>query len=127
MKRTFFLFLLVMLGFPLILRSQTNKVLKDVDGKWQFEAPYAPEGYKSGTIEFVITDKSSSVSMVFEGDQNKFLGESLKFANDSIFYSVQINSEPVAVKLAVIEKSKMTGKAIYSQGVVPLTLTKEKK
>jgi hypothetical protein len=55
----------------------------------------------------------------------KFLGENLKVAKDSIFFSIIIEGESVAVKLKTEDAAKMTGTATYSGGVVPLTLSKE--
>ena len=63
--------------------------------------------------------------MAFNGTENKFPGDKVKFENDTVSFNVFIEGQDVAVKLKYEDKTKMNGKAIYTKGVVPLFLTKE--
>ena len=126
MKTLIYVVLLILISSSMI-SGQNARVKKDPVGKWLFEAPYAPEGYKAGSIEVGYADKKYSATMAFSGTENKFTGNKIKFENDTLLFSVLIESQDVAVKLAFTEETKMAGKAVYSEGVVPLTLTREKK
>jgi hypothetical protein len=127
MNKSLLFFLLLVIIMPINLSAQMNKIKKDVKGKWLFEAPYAPEGYKSGIIEVTLTDNKYSTIIVFNGKENKFAGEKVKFENDSLSFNVFIDNQVVVVRLMISEETKMTGKVVYSEGEVPLSLTLEKK
>lgn len=120
--------ILLLLGFTsifILIPAQQPVQKKNPVGQWKFEAPYAPEGYTSGNIEVSLTEKKYSVSMSFSGSDYKFPGESTKVEKDSIFFSIYVEGESVAVRLKIEDAAKMTGAATYSGGVVPLTLLKE--
>jgi len=93
-------------------------------GSWNFEAPYAPQGYQSGTIAVSLADKKYSASMAFAGNSSPMAAEKVSVVNDSIFFSVYVEGQDVSIKLKLEDAAKMTGKAIYTEGEVPLTLTK---
>jgi hypothetical protein len=124
MKTRIFALLLISIFFSLTVNAQNNQKKNDPVGNWKFEAPYAPEGYTSGTIIIGMADKKYSASMMFTGSDYKLAGEKVKIENDTISFSVFVESETVAVTLKMTEAAKMTGKAVYSEGEVPLTLTK---
>ena len=126
MKKVIYLSVLVLLSSAMA-SAQTNQVKKDPAGKWLFEAPYAPEGYKAGTIEIVYSENKYHASMAFSVSDNNFPGGNVKFANDTLSFTVFIENQDVAVSLSLTEETKMVGKAVYSEGIVPLTLTREKK
>ncbi|MCX6320745.1 MAG: hypothetical protein NTX93_02945 [Bacteroidia bacterium] len=99
--------------------KKTNPV-----GTWKFEAPYAPEGYTSGTIAVGLDEQKYSTTMVFTGSENKLPGEKVKVANDSVSFSIYLEGQDIKVMLKIENETKMSGKAVYTEGEVPLTLTK---
>ena len=126
MKRLLLLISLILLLIP-ASKAQNKAVKKEPTGKWLFEAPYAPEGYKAGTIEIGYSENKYHASMAFSATETNFPGGNVKFANDTLSFTVFIQNEDVAVTLALTEETKMVGKAVYSEGIVPLTLIREKK
>jgi hypothetical protein len=64
---------------------------------------------------------------MFTGNEGKLSGEKVKFENDTLAFSVYIENENVGIKLKLNDKTKMSGKAVYSGGEVLLTLTRETK
>jgi hypothetical protein len=106
------------------LTAQKNQVKKNPVGSWNFESPYSPDGYKSGIIAVGLKEQKYSATISFTGNENKLVGEKVKVVNDSILFSVFLQDQDVKVMLKIGDASKMTGKAIYSEGEVPLSLTK---
>ena len=119
------LFILFVVFSLAVVTAQKNQGKKDPVGKWKFEAPYAPEGYTSGSIVVAFAKRQYTASMAFTGSENEFAGDKVKLVNDSLFFSIYIEGEDVAVKLKMEDRTKMSGKAVYSEGDVPLTLTKD--
>ncbi|MCX6326890.1 MAG: hypothetical protein NT144_09640 [Bacteroidia bacterium] len=107
-----------------VVNGQNTAKKNNPVGTWKFEAPYAPARYTSGIIEVVFAEKKYSASMMFSGSEYKIAGEKVKFKNDSLYFSVYIEDQDVVINLNMEEGTKMSGKAIYSEGEVPLTLTK---
>lgn len=99
--------------------KKTNPV-----GTWKFEAPYAPEGYTSGTIAVGLEEQKYSTTMVFTGSEYKLTGEKVKVAIDSVSFSIYLEGQDIKVMLKIENEAKMSGKAVYTEGEVPLTLTK---
>ena len=99
--------------------KKTNPV-----GTWKFEAPYAPEGYTSGTIAVGLDEQIYSTTMVFSGSEYKLTGEKVKVANDSVSFSIYLEGQDIKVMLKIENETTMSGKAVYTEGEVPLTLTK---
>ena len=126
MKRLLLLISLIILIIT-ASKAQDKAGKKNPAGKWLFEAPYAPEGYKAGTIEIVYSENKYKASMVFSTLEKTFPGDNIKFSNDTLSFNVFIEKENVAVTLALTDEIKMVGKAVYTEGIVPLTLTREKK
>ena len=126
MKKVILFFLFIVFSLPDV-NAQNNQVDKNPVGTWKFEAPYAPEGFTAGTIEVVYADKKYSATMAFTGNENKFAGDKIKFENDTLYFNVYIEGQNVAVSMAHVDETKMAGKAVYSEGVVPLSLTREMK
>ena len=123
MKNLISLTMLILFSFSLV-NAQTSKVSKDPAGEWKYEAPYAPEGYSSGKITVSLADKKYSAAITFSGSDYKITGENVKFVNDSLLFFVYIEGETVSVKMKMDDVSKMTGKALSSQGDIPLTATR---
>ncbi len=124
MKTRILTLLLISFFYCLNASGQSSAGKADPAGMWKFDAPYAPEGYTSGTVEVKFADKKYSVSMVFTGSEYKFPGEKVKFEKDSLFFLIYVEGQDVNVSLKLENDTKMTGKAVYSEGEVPLTLTK---
>ena len=124
MRKIITLFVILLLSASAI-SAQSSRDKKAVTGKWKFEAPYAPEGYTSGAIEFSFAENKYSSSISFTGSDYKIPGEKTKVENDTVSFVVYVESEQVAISLKLESESKMAGKAVYSQGEIPLTLTKD--
>jgi hypothetical protein len=107
-----------------VTTAQTTKAKVDPVGSWKFDAPYAPEGYTTGTIVIGLVEKKHTATMSFTGSEYKLTGENVKVENDSASFSVYIEGQDIKVTLKGDGDSKMTGKAVYTEGEVPLTLTK---
>jgi hypothetical protein len=124
MKRTIFISIVIFV-FTLTSFAQQSKGQKNNSvGTWKFEAPYAPEGYTSGTIIVGNEEQKPSATMSFTGNEFKIPGENVKALNDSILFTVYIQGQDVKVMLKMDTEIKMSGKAVYSEGEVPLTLNK---
>jgi hypothetical protein len=106
------------------LSGQSQKVNKDPSGKWKFEAPYAPEGYTAGVIEVALADNKYSTSISFAGSDYKIPGENTKVEKDTLAFVVNVEGNSVSITLKLEDAAKMSGKAVYSEGEIPLTLTR---
>ena len=115
------LFLALSLSF---LGAQNIQAKRNPVGSWKFEAPYAPEGYTSGIITVGLEEQKYTASMAFTGSEFVHTGEQVKAVNDSILFSVNVEGQDVQVMLKIEGETKMDGKAVYSDGEVPLTLAK---
>jgi hypothetical protein len=124
MKTRLFTLSLVMFFYCLSASGQTNARKANPVGSWKFEAPYAPEGYTSGTIEVGFTDNKYSASVSFTGSDYKASGYKVSYVNDSLFFLVNIEDQSVSVYLKMTSDTKMTGKSVYTEGEIPLSLTK---
>ncbi len=97
----------------LIGSLSTKAQVKDVFiGTWSFDAPSAPGGYTSGTIEI----KKDSVITTFTGMSFKYPSTWLKVKNDSLTYKANIDGEDVLFSLKTDKKIKITGNAVWSSG-----------
>jgi hypothetical protein len=124
MKKVIFIFVVISV-FSLTSFAQQSKGQKNNPaGTWKFEAPYAPEGYTSGTINLGNAEQKPTATMSFTGNEFKIPGEDVKAVKDSVFFSVYLQGQDVKVMLKMETEIKMTGKAVYSEGEVPLTLNK---
>ena len=126
MKKLFSFALLLIFSISLI-NAQTTKTKKDPAGDWKFEAPYAPEGYNTGKITVGFAEKKYTAVIIMTGSDYKINGENVKFENDTLTFSVNIEGETVGVKMKMEDTVKMTGAATSSQGEIPLTATKQVK
>jgi len=123
-RRILSILIIIVLGVTASLAQTSQKKLNPV-GNWKFEAPTAPEGYSSGVISVSIVEKKHAASISFTGSGYKIPGEKVKLTGDSLLFTVYLESETVKMFLRMTPDDKMSGKAVYSEGVVPLTLTKE--
>jgi len=124
MKKVISFILIVFTGIS-VISAQSVKEKKDPVGQWKFEAPYAPEGYTSGIIEVGFAEEKYSASIMLPGIEYKFPGEEVKFSNDSLLFIINLEGEYVSLKLKLEDNTKMSGRAYYSEGEIPVTLTKE--
>lgn len=124
MRKIIALFIILLFSASAISAQSSGKK-KAVTGRWNYDAPYAPEGYQTGAIEIVFAENKYSTSISFTGSDYKIDGEKTKVENDTVSFIVYVESEQVTISLKLENESKMTGKAVYSQGEIPLTLTKE--
>jgi hypothetical protein len=123
MKKSVVAFLVIVLSVT-YLSAQDGQSKNNPVGTWKFEAPYAPEGYTSGTIVVGLTDQKHTTTMSFAGSDYKLPGEQVKAVKDSVLFSIYLEGQDIKVMLKMESDTKMTGKAVYSEGEVPLTLTK---
>ncbi len=124
MKRKTLTLLAILLLTVIAANGQDNSKKNNPVGTWKFDAPYAPEGYTSGIIIVGFEKQTNTTSMSFTGSDYKIPGENVKSSNDSLIFSVFVENQDVRVLLKVENEARMSGKAIYSEGEVPLTLTK---
>jgi hypothetical protein len=123
MKRVTILVLFIIIGITSVT-AQSAKPKVNPIGTWKFEAPYAPEGYTSGVIVLGREEKKDIATMSFTGSEEKLPGENVKIGKDSTTFSIYMQGEDISVVLKPDTEVKMSGKAVYSQGEVPLSLTK---
>jgi hypothetical protein len=124
MKRLFIL--LTLTAVFISANSQNAPAPKDPVGKWKFDAPYAPEGYNSGTIEVKMAEQKLSATIQFTGSEYLIPLEKVKFENDTLSCNLFIDTEDIQIKLKFEEADKMAGNALSSGGEVPLTLVRVK-
>jgi len=96
-------------------------------GQWSYSAPYAPEGYQSGTVEIGLTDGKYTASFSVSGSEYKLPAEKVKFENDVMTFIIMLEANQIDFTLKLESEKKMTGKAVYSEGEVPMTLAKVEK
>jgi len=114
----FCLFIMFFLSGTLSLNAQVKKTYQ---GKWNFEAPTAPEGYNSGTITF----KADSSIMEFTYGYYPYYSSRLRVKSDSIIYTTNVDGEIVLFSLKIKGKSYITGDAVWSTGQSEMILTKK--
>lgn len=109
-----------------IISVSTGQTTKKVDpvGAWKFDAPYAPEGFTTGTIVISLVEQKHTATMSFTGSEYKLNGDNVKVENDSVSFSIFLEGQDIKVSLKGDANEKLVGKAVYSEGEVPLTLTK---
>lgn len=124
MKSKFFTLVLISFLSVLAVSGQATAGKTDPVGSWKFEAPYAPEGYTSGTIVVGLTEQKHTATMMFTGSEYKLTGDKVKVENDTLTFIIYLEGQNINVSLKIESNTKMAGKAVYSEGEVPLTLTK---
>jgi hypothetical protein len=105
-----------------VVNAQNTSKKSNPAGTWNFEAPAAPYGYNSGTIEVVKSGQKYNATMTFTSNGYKLAGENVKVDGNNISFTAYVESENVKVQLKMENNSKMSGKANYSEGEIPLTL-----
>lgn len=126
MNKILLLLVVSLLGFGSITAQKVN-TKKDPVGKWLFEAPAAPEGYTSGSIEVTFADKKHAVSFSVTGSENTLPAEKVAVANDSLKFNLYLENEIIVFDIKIVDRSKMIGKAVYSGGEVVVSFFREEK
>ncbi len=119
-RKIFQLFLLV----PIFLFGSlsSNAQVKTVSvGSWSFEAPDAPEGFTYGVLDL----KKDSAFMTFTNGTSRYPSSWIKVRNDSIIYESDINGTTVRFSLKIIDKQKIAGNAVWSDGETSMSLIKK--
>jgi len=104
--------------------AQITKPEADPVGIWKFEAPYAPEGFNSGIIVISREEMKHIATLSFTGSDYKLNGENVIVEKDTVTFSINLEGQVIKVSLKGDSDAKMVGKAVYTDGEVPLTLTK---
>ena len=127
MKKRIFTLSFFLIFLAVTTSAQTASRQEKAIGRWQFEAPYAPEGFTTGVIEFALAENKYTSTISFSGNDYKIPGDNTKIDKDKVSFTVLIEGNEVAITLMPENESKMTGKAVYFEGEIPLTLTREVK
>ena len=98
---------------------------KDFLGEWQFESPYAPEGYQKG-IFFIEEKEGVLAGEIRFGEQYKVPMENVEFADSTLKFGITVDYNYVPLK-ATIEDNKLKGSASTPDGDLPFEATKVKK
>jgi hypothetical protein len=118
--------ILMLISFlPVMVISGQNINKNNPVGTWKFEAPYAPEGYTSGIIVVGFKDQKHTTAMSFTGSDTILAGDKVRSLNDSLLFSIYLDGQDVKILLKMENESNMSGKAVHSEGEVPLTLTRQ--
>lgn len=126
-NKTLALFIIFILSVFTVTAQSGNGNAKKLNpvGTWKFEAPSAPDGYNSGLISVSLADKKHAASISFTGSEYKIPAEKVKVTTDSLLFSVYLQGESINMFLRMTPDNKMTGKAVYSEGEVPLNLVRQ--
>ena len=121
MKRKIFQLILLVPIFLFASLTSNAQVKQAPAGSWSFESPDAPEGYTYGILDL----KKDSAFMTFTNGTSRYPSSWIKVRNDSIIYQTDINGTIVLCSLKIIDKQKITGKAVWSDGETSMNLTKK--
>jgi hypothetical protein len=124
MKTKIFALFIITFFLSINVYGQAGASKTDPSGTWKFEAPSAGEGYDSGTILVGMAEKKYTATIIFTGSEYKIAGEKVKFEKEILTFSIYLEGEEIGTTLKMETGTKMTGKAVYSGGEVPITLTK---
>lgn len=121
---TFLLPCVLILSF--ISLNLMSSPVKDPVGKWKFSAPGAPYGYDQGIIEISKDADEYMATLSFEGMSYKYNLEKCKFEEEKLSFGLYLDGEDIFVLMTLTEDDKLSGKAMYSQGELPITATRKK-
>lgn len=125
MKRITVLFPAIILCSLLTVNAISVSEKTSPVGLWKFDAPHAPAGYVSGRVNVLFADSKYAVIMKFSSSEYKYKGEKVKFENDTLSFSIYVEGESVVVTMKMETAKKMLGKAVYSEGVVEISMVKD--
>lgn len=124
MKRLISLIVTILLSVTFITASG-QQAKKDPAGTWKFEAPYAPEGYNTGTIQVGMTENKMTATIGLTGSDYKIPGEKVRFENEQLLFSVYLEGAEISIVMKMESNTKMTGYANTPDGQIPISLVKE--
>ncbi len=124
MKKGFLSLVMVIALCANSIAQNVSPQKSDPVGKWKFEAATAPEGYTSGTMVFSVAENKYSAGIMFTNFEYKFPGEKIKVEGDSVSFVVSLEGQQIEVTLKMESPAKMTGRAVYPEGTIPLVLTR---
>lgn len=125
MKTNVLTTLLILVFAGLTASAQTTQKKINPVGSWKFDAPYAPEGYTTGTIIIGLQEKAHTASISFTGSDYKIPGEKVRVEGDSLKFDVYLDGATISILMKMESESAMTGKALSPDGEIPLTLKRE--
>lgn len=125
MKTKIFSAILVLFTLLLSASPQENKKKTDPAGTWKYEAPTAPYGYTEGTILIGYENEKLTTSVSLTGSEYKIPAENVKLDGKILTFDIFIETETIHISLTIESNTKMSGKATYSEGEIPLVLTRE--
>jgi hypothetical protein len=99
--------------------SVQAQIRKSFRGDWNFDAPAAPPGFEAG----VMTITKDSVLTKYPVNRRLLPSSSLSFRNDTLTFIFK-PAVAVTIKLTSENKTKLTGKATWSNEESVITLTK---
>jgi len=126
MKKEITLLLSSILVLSLISINVLSATVNDPVGKWKFTAPGAPYGYDQGTIEITRELDEYKATISFAGMDYKYDLEKIKYEEDKISFGLYLDGEDIFVLMSFTEEDKISGKAMYSQGELSISATREK-
>ena len=115
---------LLLFSTSVISAQSLNDKISPV-GNWKFQAPSAPEGYTSGSISISFADNKYLTAVSLTGSDYVIPGDKTKVENNTVSFILWLEGTEIAISLKAENETKMTGKAVYSEGEIPLTLTKD--
>lgn len=124
MKRKTLSILVIVILCVFTANAQKKTKINPV-GKWEFNAPTAPEGYTGGKIVIGLADKKPTATMSFTGSDYQIPGEKVTVTADSLSFQVYLEGDIINVMMKFDSNDQMSGKATYSEGEVPLTATRQ--
>jgi hypothetical protein len=107
------------------LNSQVVQKKFNPSGTWKYEAPYAPEGYATGTIIFAEKEKAMTASISFTGSDYTIPAEKVTLTGESVTMLINLDGEGINIILKPESDTKMAGVAKGPEGDIPLTLNKQ--
>lgn len=120
------MFLLCVIFSLSYLSAQNSQFKNNPAGSWKFDFPNGSEGYQVGIMKVNLVDQKYNVSVFLVDTINKVIGYNVKFAADTLRYNLYLESADVSVTLKFDAADKMSGNAVYSEGAVPLIMTRQK-
>ena len=103
--------------------SQANVAGNDVVGKWNYEVPYAPEGYEKGSMVFSEEDGELSGKVVFS-DGYELSIKNLKVEGDELSCGIYVEGEYISIKMS-ISGGTMQGQVNTPDGALDISAVKE--
>jgi hypothetical protein len=91
-------------------------------GRWNFEAPSAPEGYSWGTMEF----RKDTTLIEFSATGYFLPSNKPEITDDSVKFQIDVGGVLVYFMFRIENPDKITGRAVWSDGETQMILTRRK-